>query len=99
MARLSLKRKVDVDHPSLTKSVDAALGCFDGSRRASSEFLQDVLLTLGLIAESVDAPSDVRRAIAADLVSCAERANVPAHEVFDWLLDLRALIDHQLTPV
>jgi hypothetical protein len=98
MTRLFVKRHETVDRPSLTRAVDAALGCFDRSNRASSDFVQDVLLTLALIAESVDASSDVRHAIADDLVSCVDRANMPVAEVFDRLLDLRMLADRELAP-
>jgi hypothetical protein len=81
---------MDVERPPLTESVDAALDCFRGPRRTSSEEAQDVLLALGVIAEDRGASPEVRGAIAraiADVVS--HPGQLPTRTVVDHLLDLR----------
>jgi hypothetical protein len=92
MALLASKRRIEEPRPSLTKSVDAALGIFGGSRRASSEFAQDVMLAIGQLAETLDAPTEVRREIALSIASFADRASLPASEVVDRLLDVRVRV-------
>ena len=80
----------DVERPSLTNSVDASFAFFVGSRRASGELVQDVLLALGVIAETLDASqrgSELDRN--GNRVDC-RAAQVPASEVVDRLLDVRA---------
>jgi hypothetical protein len=74
----------------LTRSVDAALGVFDGSRRASSEFAQDVMLALGQLAETLEAPPEVRGEIARSIIAFRDRETVSVSEVIDCLLDVRA---------
>ena len=49
MALLATKRRVQMDRPALTTSIDATLACFDGSRSVSTEFAQDILLALGVL--------------------------------------------------
>ena len=90
MALRTTKARNDVERPSLTNSVDASFAFFVGSRRASGELVQDVLLALGVIAEALDASSAVRRSIATGIASIAGRPQVPASEVVDRLLDVRA---------
>ena len=90
MALRTTKPSADTERPPLTNSVDASFAFFVGSRRASAEFVQDVLLALGVIAETLDASRAVRSSIATGLASIAGRPQVPASEVVDYLLDVRA---------
>jgi hypothetical protein len=95
MALLTAKRRMTIERPTLTRSVDAALGCFDGSRRTSSEDAQDVLLALGVIAEDHGASPAIRQLIADALGDVASHSEqVSTRLVVDHLLDLR----HALSP-
>jgi hypothetical protein len=93
MALLAAKRRMECERPSLTRSVDAAFGFFEGSRRAPSALVQDVFLALGVIAEALDASPAVRRSIAATLVAIPDDARVPTSNVVDRLLDVRCALD------
>ncbi len=93
MALLAARRRIESERPSLTKSVDAAFGFFEGSRRASSARAQDVFLALGVIAESLDAPTPVRRSIATSLVAIPDDVELPTRDVIDRLLDVRCALD------
>ena len=97
MALLAPKRRTEVERPSFTRSVDAALGFIEGSGRLSGEFAQDLLLGLGLIAEMLDMGADIRGSIATGLASVVERTYVPKRELFDRLLDLRSAAAHAET--
>ena len=91
MGLLTAKRRPDIENQSLTQTVDATLAFVDGSRRLSGDFVQDLFLALGVIAESLDASTDVRRSIADGIASVADRPAVSNPDVFDRLLDIRNL--------
>ena len=61
MGLLTAKRRPDIGSQSLTQIVDATFAFVDGSRRLSGDFVQDLFLVLGVIAETLDASTDVRR--------------------------------------
>jgi hypothetical protein len=94
MALLASKRRNETESPSFTpsftRSVDAALGFVEESRRVPGEFVQDLFLALGVIAETLDTSTEIRGSIAEGLTSVADRAHVPTREIFDRLLDLRS---------
>jgi hypothetical protein len=90
MALLTTKRRMEIERPSLTRSVDAAFGFVKGPARVSGEFVQDLFLALGVITEIVGASPDIRRSIAEGIAAVAGRAFVPTREVCDRLLDLRS---------
>ncbi len=98
MGLLTAKRRPDIENQSLTQTVDATLAFVDGSRRLSGDFVQDLFLALGVIAESVDASTDVRRSIADGIASVADLAAVSARDVFDRLLDIRNLVASASAP-
>jgi len=93
MALLTTKQRVVSERPTLTTSIDAALRCFDGSRPVPAEFAQDILLALGVLAETREAPSAVRREIASCLDAIGDERLVPSRVVVDGLLDVRRALD------
>ena len=91
MALLTAKRPPDIEHQSLTQTVDATFAFVDGTLLLSGDFVQDLFLALGVIAESLDAATDVRRSIADGIASVGDRPAVSTRDVFDRLLDIRNL--------
>ena len=75
--------------PSVIASVDAAFAFVADAPRLSSDFVESLLLAIGLRAASADAASEVAALIRDALVSLRDRTSVPKRELEDRLLDVR----------
>ena len=90
MALLATKRRVDFDRPALTTSNRCHAGMLRRVSVGMDELAQDILLALGVLAETHEAPPAVRRAIAClCLDTLGDHANVSGRELVDGLLDVR----------
>lgn len=92
MALLTARRQaaIELEPVSLTRSVDAALGFVCGSAYLAADFVEDMLLALGLQAEAQCAPRETVGILAAALAALPQAGRVPAAWVVDALLDVRS---------
>jgi hypothetical protein len=95
---LRTRRRNEIERPSFTRSVDAAIGFVEGSRRVSGALGQDVFLALGCIAEATGAGDAVRRSIATGVAAIGDRRNVATREILDRLLDVRSAAARSVVP-